>query len=97
MFKTLTLLSFVVAQALSQQAGTLVPEIHPALPAQHCTKIGCKAVNTSLTLDANFRWLHNTAGFTNCDKSFTTSATLPAHEMKAMLAVASTRHFARMQ
>lgn len=59
--------SLLVASALAQQPGTNTPEVHPSLMSQRCTKAGgCKSVNTSVVLDAGYRWLHNVGGYTNC-------------------------------
>ena len=56
----------LVSIALAQQAGTNTAENHPALPYQKCTKAGCTIVNTAVVLDANWRWVHNVGGYTNC-------------------------------
>ncbi|CZR67134.1 related to cellulose 1,4-beta-cellobiosidase [Phialocephala subalpina] len=59
--------SLLFAYVFAQQPGTITPEVHPSLISQKCTKAGgCKAVNTSIVLDASFRWLHNVGGSTNC-------------------------------
>jgi len=49
-----------------QQIGTNKAEVHPTLPSQKCTSSGCTTVSTSVVLDANWRWLHTTTGYTNC-------------------------------
>jgi cellulose 1,4-beta-cellobiosidase len=57
------------AVVLGQLAGSLTPEVHPSLPTMKCTKSGgCVTVNTKITLDANWRWLHNAASgaYNNC-------------------------------
>lgn len=42
-------------------------ETHPKLSSQKCTKAGgCTTLDTSVVLDANWRWLHTTSGYTNC-------------------------------
>ncbi|OCL10685.1 carbohydrate-binding module family 1 protein [Glonium stellatum] len=59
--------SIFAAVASGQQVGTLTTETHPSLPAQSCSAAGsCTTVNTAVTLDANWRWLHTTSGYTNC-------------------------------
>ncbi|KAF1949584.1 glycoside hydrolase [Byssothecium circinans] len=58
--------SLLAAGASAQQVGTLTTETHPALPIQSCTASGCTTVSTSVTLDANWRWLHTTSGYDNC-------------------------------
>ncbi len=62
---SLTILSYL-AIAYGQQAGTSTAEVHPSLPAQSCTKSGCTTLSTKVVLDSNWRWLHNTGGYTNC-------------------------------
>ncbi|ORY13610.1 catalytic module of Cel7d [Clohesyomyces aquaticus] len=60
--------SLVVAQGV----GTYEKEVHPQFPIQTCTATGarsgpnCVNVPTSITLDANWRWLHNNNGYINC-------------------------------
>jgi cellulose 1,4-beta-cellobiosidase len=52
---------------LAQQVGTNTPETHPPMSYQRCTASGqCTTVNTAIVLDANWRWLHSTSGYTNC-------------------------------
>ncbi|KAG2017816.1 cellobiohydrolase I-I [Coprinopsis cinerea AmutBmut pab1-1] len=60
-------LSFL-AIAKGQQVGREVAENHPRLPWQRCTRNGgCQTVsNGQVVLDANWRWLHVTDGYTNC-------------------------------
>lgn len=66
MLRALVSLS-VVALVRGQQAGTVTAETHPKLTSQKCTTSGgCTDVATSITLDANWRWLHTTSGYTNC-------------------------------
>jgi cellulose 1,4-beta-cellobiosidase len=51
----------------AQQVGTSTPEVHPSLPSQTCTTSGgCRTEQTKIVLDANWRWLHNVGGYTNC-------------------------------
>lgn len=47
------------ASAASQQIGTTVPEVHPALTTYRCTnKGGCVERNTTIVLDEFFRNIH---------------------------------------
>ncbi|TVY50339.1 Exoglucanase 1, partial [Lachnellula cervina] len=56
-----------IAFVSAQQPGTYTAEVHPTLTSQQCTKVGgCVTVNTSIVLDANYRWLHNVGGYDNC-------------------------------
>ncbi|CAE8717611.1 unnamed protein product [Polarella glacialis] len=51
----------------AQQAGAVTPEESPAISLQHCSKErGCEQEQASLVLDANWRWVHNVGGYTNC-------------------------------
>ncbi|KAF5359540.1 hypothetical protein D9756_003282 [Leucocoprinus leucothites] len=69
MFPKVALLALsYLAVAFAQQAGTSTAETHPSLPWQKCTTAGgCTTVSSgAVTLDANWRWLHTTEGYTNC-------------------------------
>ncbi|THV97628.1 hypothetical protein D6D25_09059, partial [Aureobasidium pullulans] len=62
---------------LGQQAGTSTAENHPPMSYQRCTTGGtCTTVNTNIVLDANWRWLHSTSGYTNCYTGNTFDASL---------------------
>ncbi|KAG0143131.1 hypothetical protein CROQUDRAFT_135174 [Cronartium quercuum f. sp. fusiforme G11] len=52
----------------AQLAGTQTPENRPKLDIQNCTKAGCTKISSSVTLDANWRWLHSASNSTNCYK-----------------------------
>ncbi|KDQ16044.1 carbohydrate-binding module family 1 protein [Botryobasidium botryosum FD-172 SS1] len=57
----------LLAVGRAQQVGTQLAETHPKLNWSKCTKSGgCTTVAGSVTLDANWRWLHTTSGYTNC-------------------------------
>ena len=58
--------SLFLARALAQQVGTNTPEVHPKLTTQTCTRSGCTNSQNSVVLDANWRWVHTTTGYTNC-------------------------------
>mmetsp|Transcript_89 Transcript_89/g.233 ORF Transcript_89/g.233 Transcript_89/m.233 type:complete len:550 (-) Transcript_89:437-2086(-) len=54
------------AFAVAQQRGRN-PEEHPALAIAKCsTAGGCQTERTELTMDMQWRWLHNKDGYTNC-------------------------------
>jgi cellulose 1,4-beta-cellobiosidase len=79
MFSKTTLLSLLAAGASAQQVGTLTSESHPSLPIQSCSAAGsCTSVSTTVTMDANWRWLHTTEGYTNCYNGNEWNATLCA-------------------
>jgi len=55
------------AAVYGQQIGTNMAEVHPALPWELCTTSGgCVSQAGKVVLDANWRWVHNTGGSTNC-------------------------------
>jgi cellulose 1,4-beta-cellobiosidase len=56
----------LLVSARAQLAGTQKTETHPALTVSQCTASGCKTSAQSIVIDANWRWLHNKAGYTNC-------------------------------
>lgn len=59
--------SLFAAGVSAQQVGTLTTETHPALPIQSCSAGGsCTTLSTTVTLDANWRWLHSTKSSDNC-------------------------------
>ena len=67
MIYRLAVLAALAASAVAQQKGKLTPEVHPGLPTQWCTvKGGCVAKNTSVVLDADYRWLHTVDGYASC-------------------------------
>ncbi|KAJ3371976.1 hypothetical protein HDU84_001216, partial [Entophlyctis sp. JEL0112] len=45
--------------------GNIQTESHPSLTVSSCTSSGCTTSNGQLVLDANWRWISNSAG-TNC-------------------------------
>ena len=58
---------FLVYLALSQNAGNQKQEYHITFPYNECSKSGgCQRHEGSVTLDSNWRWVHNTAGYDNC-------------------------------
>jgi cellulose 1,4-beta-cellobiosidase len=61
---------FVIAALLgatkAQQIGKQKQNAHPELSLAKCTSSGCNKTSKSITLDANWRWLHQTGTATNC-------------------------------
>jgi cellulose 1,4-beta-cellobiosidase len=50
-----------------QQVGKETAETHPKMSWQRCTsKSSCTTVNGEVVLDANWRWLHDKNGYSNC-------------------------------
>ncbi|GMF57731.1 unnamed protein product [Phytophthora fragariaefolia] len=50
----------------AQLVGSNTAETHPVLTTQTCTKSGCTDEDTSIVLDANWRWLYKEGTSTNC-------------------------------
>ncbi|KAG8928789.1 Exoglucanase 1 [Tulasnella sp. 418] len=68
MFRPTALVSLtaLASAVYAQQVGTQKAEVHPTLSWQTCTSSGCTTTAGSVALDANWRWLHTTTGYTNC-------------------------------
>lgn len=67
MYAKFAALSALVATAAAQQVCTLTRETHPSLTWAKCTSGGqCSNVSGSVTIDANWRWLHTVSGSDNC-------------------------------
>jgi cellulose 1,4-beta-cellobiosidase len=66
-YKNALLLAAFLTTANAQQVGTNTAEVHPALTWQKCTSGGsCTSQSGKVVIDSNWRWLHNTAGYSNC-------------------------------
>ncbi|KAH9474640.1 Exoglucanase [Psilocybe cubensis] len=79
MFPKATLLALALGSvAIAQQVGTYTAEVHPKLPFQRCTKNGgcVTETNGQVVLDANWRWVHDKNGYTNCYTGNSWNATL---------------------
>jgi cellulose 1,4-beta-cellobiosidase len=61
-------MAWTAAHTVSGQAvGTETAETHPKLTWQKCSAPGsCETVQGEVTIDANWRWLHDVGGYTNC-------------------------------
>ena len=68
MYSALALASLSLLTAVrGQQIGTNQAEVHPSMAIQTCTSGGvCTSKATKVVIDANWRWLHSTSGYTNC-------------------------------
>jgi cellulose 1,4-beta-cellobiosidase len=72
MYRAAALVFSLATVAYAQQAGTLVTEVHPNLPIQTCATVNgvnsCQPLNTTIVIDANWRWTHHATGNTdlNC-------------------------------
>ncbi|KAL4110249.1 hypothetical protein PRIC1_001941 [Phytophthora ramorum] len=58
--------SLAAMATYAQQVGSNTAETHPSLTTQTCTSSGCTDEDTSIVLDANWRWLYKTGTSTNC-------------------------------
>ena len=60
-------ISALFAACSAQQVGHQKANTDQALGLSYCsTSGGCAKQSRSVTMDANWRWLHNTGGYTNC-------------------------------
>ena len=65
-FSKLLPVLLVSSRTLAQQAGTL-SEDKPTITLKECTLAGgCTSRQAKLTLDANWRWIHEVGGYENC-------------------------------
>ena len=64
---TLLLVSSQFTSVHSQQAGHFENEEKPTIALKECTNSGgCTTTNAKVTLDSNWRWVHETSGYKNC-------------------------------
>ncbi|KAK3401604.1 glycoside hydrolase [Sordaria brevicollis] len=67
MFSQLAALAAFAGFAAAQQVGKETTETHPKMTWQKCSSGGsCSNVNGEVTIDANWRWVHDKNGYTNC-------------------------------
>ncbi|KAF2073442.1 hypothetical protein CYY_005259 [Polysphondylium violaceum] len=70
----LTILLLTCNLVNCQKPGALNPEVHPSITWQECQEGGkCTSKNGEITIDANWRWVHNDQG-SNCYTGNTWSA-----------------------
>lgn len=50
----------------AQQVGHYEKEEGPTVTLKECTDTGCTQREMTMTLDANWRWVHKTSGYENC-------------------------------
>jgi cellulose 1,4-beta-cellobiosidase len=63
----LGVLTTLLAAAAAQQVGTLTTETHPKMTWNKCSSGGsCTKQNGEVTIDANWRWVHDTKSTKNC-------------------------------
>jgi cellulose 1,4-beta-cellobiosidase len=66
---TAAILALCTSGASAWVIGKEQTETHPKMTWQRCTGKGgssCSNVNGEIVIDANWRWLHATGGYTNC-------------------------------
>lgn len=67
MFTKFAALAALLAAARAQEACDLTAETQPSLSWSKCTEGGsCSSVSGSVTIDSNWRWLHQVDSATNC-------------------------------
>lgn len=60
-------LGALLGAAAAQQVGTQQTETHPKMSWQKCSSGGsCSTVQGEVTIDSNWRWVHDKGGYTNC-------------------------------
>jgi len=65
--KTPLIILASAAAVLGQQPGSQKKNDHPSLPMQSCTgNQQCTTEQTSITLDANWMWVHTKGSYQNC-------------------------------
>ncbi|KIH93361.1 hypothetical protein SPBR_04211 [Sporothrix brasiliensis 5110] len=72
-----TLLLSAASLAAGQGVGTQQTETHPKMPFQKCTAKGsCTTQQGEIVIDANWRWVHDKGGYSNCytDNNWNTTA-----------------------
>jgi cellulose 1,4-beta-cellobiosidase len=67
MLSNILALAALVGAAAAQQVGKETTETHPRMTWQKCSAGGsCTNVNGEITIDSNWRWVHEKNGYTNC-------------------------------
>lgn len=66
MLSQTALVTLFVALVSGQQKSTQKAEFHLSLTTQTCDESGCTSQDSSIVLDANWRWVHTVDGYTNC-------------------------------
>jgi len=64
---TFLLFSNNINSVIAQQSGNYENEEKPTITLKECTNSGgCISTQSKLTLDSNWRWVHETSGYENC-------------------------------
>jgi len=65
--KLFTLTALLATAVNGQGVGTQQTETHPKITWQKCTGKGsCQNQNGEIVIDANWRWVHDKGGYSNC-------------------------------
>lgn len=71
------LFAAVASTVSAQQVGTQTTETHPKLTWKQCSAGGsCTTKNGEVTIDSNWRWVHDKNGYTNCYTGNTWNTTI---------------------
>lgn len=67
MLQKIAALSALLALAAGQQVGTSTTETHPKMSWSKCSSGGsCTQQSGEVTIDSNWRWVHDKGGYSNC-------------------------------
>jgi hypothetical protein len=67
MLRRATAVAALAAAVRAQQVGTNTAETHPKMSWSKCTSGGsCSSQSGEVVIDANWRWVHDINGYTNC-------------------------------
>ncbi|KAK3998355.1 Exoglucanase 1 [Cladorrhinum sp. PSN332] len=67
MVATITAFAALLGAAAAQQVGKETTETHPKMTWQRCSASGsCSTVSGEVTIDSNWRWVHDKNGYSNC-------------------------------
>jgi cellulose 1,4-beta-cellobiosidase len=67
MYSVLALVPALIGFTAGQLAGTQTTETHPSMTWQQCSSGGsCSSQSGKVVIDANWRWVHDKNGYTNC-------------------------------
>ena len=77
MVSKLLAVAALMGAAVAQEVGKELAETHPKMTWQKCSSSGsCTSVNGEVTIDANWRWVHDKNGYTNCYDGNSWNATI---------------------
>lgn len=67
-YSLLAWIALLVNFVFTQHIGTYEPEVHPRIPILSCpsAETTCTTLNTSLVMDAEWRWVHKVGTYISC-------------------------------